>query len=153
MKQEANRMHDGVHIRLTLTRGIKLTSGMDPRLNRSGPTLIVLAEHKAPVYARTGITLITSSVRRPPPENVLTKEFARASAARQKGEYSKHSNGNHVYQYNGQCTWHDTVHEINERDQRVGQQRSHEQDEDGVDHKADKPDQNADKEHYDQNNA
>ena len=37
---EANKMRDGVHIRLTLTRGVKVTSGMDPRLNRSGPTLI-----------------------------------------------------------------------------------------------------------------
>ena len=44
-------MFDGVHIRLTLTRGVKITSGMDPRLNTSGPTLIVLAEHKPPVYA------------------------------------------------------------------------------------------------------
>ena len=41
---------------------------MDPRLNRSGPTLIVLAEHKAPVYAKTGFSLITSKIRRPPPE-------------------------------------------------------------------------------------
>lgn len=64
----ANAMTDGVHIRLTLTRGVKVTSGMDPRLNRSGPTLIVLAEHKPPVYARTGLTLITSSVRRFPPD-------------------------------------------------------------------------------------
>ncbi|TMP97961.1 MAG: aminotransferase IV [Verrucomicrobia bacterium] len=61
----ANKMRDGVHIRLTLTRGLKITSGMDPRLNQSGPTLIVLAEHKAPVYAKTGLTLITSKVRRP----------------------------------------------------------------------------------------
>src|SRR5882762_11236740 len=38
----ANKMRDGVHIRLTLTRGLKITSGMDPRLNQSGPTLIVL---------------------------------------------------------------------------------------------------------------
>jgi branched-chain amino acid aminotransferase len=30
--------------------------------------LIVLAEHKPPVYAKTGLTLITSSIRRPPPE-------------------------------------------------------------------------------------
>src|SRR5689334_19626669 len=53
----ANRMTDGVHIRLTLTRGVKITSGMDPRLNQSGPTLIVLAEHKPPVYlAATGVT-------------------------------------------------------------------------------------------------
>jgi len=64
----ANKMHDGVHIRLTLTRGVKITSGMDPRLNQGGPTLIVLAEHKAPVYAKTGLTLITSKIRRPPLE-------------------------------------------------------------------------------------
>lgn len=64
----ANRMRDGVHIRLTLTRGKKITSGMDPRLNQTGPTLIVLAEHKPPVYAKTGLTLITSKMRRPPPE-------------------------------------------------------------------------------------
>jgi branched-chain amino acid aminotransferase len=41
---------------------------MDPRLNQSGPTLIVLAEHKAPVYTKTGLKLITSRFRRPPPE-------------------------------------------------------------------------------------
>jgi branched-chain amino acid aminotransferase len=64
----ANQMRDGVHLRLTLTRGVKITSGMDPRLNQSGPTLIVLAEHKPPVYAKTGLTLITSKMRRPPPE-------------------------------------------------------------------------------------
>src|SRR6059058_5248674 len=56
---EANQMTNSVHIRLTLTRGVKITSGMDPRLNQSGPTLIILAEHKAPVYAKTGLTLIT----------------------------------------------------------------------------------------------
>ena len=64
----ANEMQNGVHIRLTLSRGVKITSGMDPRLNQSGPTLIVLAEHKPPVYAKTGLTLITSTMRRPPPE-------------------------------------------------------------------------------------
>jgi branched-chain amino acid aminotransferase len=69
----ANNMNDGVHIRLTLTRGVKYTSGMDPRLNTQGPTLIVLAEHKPPVYDRTGVTLITSSIRRIPPECVDQK--------------------------------------------------------------------------------
>ncbi len=64
----ANNMTDGVHIRLTLTRGVKTTSGMDPRLNQAGPTLIVLAEFKAPVYDKTGIRLITSGVRRPTPD-------------------------------------------------------------------------------------
>jgi branched-chain amino acid aminotransferase len=65
---EANGMFDGVHVRLTLTRGVKVTSGMDPRLNQSGSTLIVLAEHKPPVYSTDGLTLVTSSVRRFPPD-------------------------------------------------------------------------------------
>ena len=64
----ANKMFDGVHIRLTLTRGVKITSGMDPRLNQAGPTLIVLAEHKPPVYDKRGLRLATSSVRRFPPD-------------------------------------------------------------------------------------
>ena len=61
-------MRDGVHVRLTLTRGVKITSGMDPRLNQAGPTLIVLAEYKDPVYDESGITLVTASVRRPAPD-------------------------------------------------------------------------------------
>jgi branched-chain amino acid aminotransferase len=65
---EANGMYDGVHIRLTLTRGVKVTSGMDPRLNQSGSTLIVIAEHKPPVYSTNGLALVTSSVRRFPPD-------------------------------------------------------------------------------------
>ncbi len=70
---EANGMRDGVHIRLTLTRGKKTTSGMDPRLNVYGPTLIVLAEWKKPVYARTGVRLITASVRRNTPQCIDSK--------------------------------------------------------------------------------
>jgi branched-chain amino acid aminotransferase len=69
----ANGMRDGVHIRLTLTRGVKITSGMDPRLNTSGPTLIVLAEFKDPVYDLAGIKLITSSVRRTAPDSLDPK--------------------------------------------------------------------------------
>ncbi len=69
----ANAMRDGVHIRLTLTRGVKVTSGMDPRLNRAGPTLIVLAEHKPPVYDTGGIALATSAVRRPAPDSLDPK--------------------------------------------------------------------------------
>jgi branched-chain amino acid aminotransferase len=85
----ANQMTDNVHIRLTLTRGVKITSGMDPRLNQAGPTLIVLAEHKPPVYDAGGITLITSSVRRPSPDtldpkihhnNLLTSILAKIEA-------------------------------------------------------------------------
>ena len=62
-----------MHIRLTLTRGVKVTSGMDPRLNVSGPTLIVLAEFKDPVYDQSGIKLITSSVRRHAPDSLDPK--------------------------------------------------------------------------------
>ena len=85
----ANSMTDGVHIRLTLTRGVKLTSGMDPRLNTSGPTLIILAEFKPPVYDKSGLTLITSSVRRSGPDtldpkihhnNLLTSILAKIEA-------------------------------------------------------------------------
>ena len=70
---EANAMTDDVHIRLTLTRGVKVTSGMDPRLNESGPTLIVLAEFKSPVYDDSGISLVTSSVRRHRPDSLDPK--------------------------------------------------------------------------------
>jgi branched-chain amino acid aminotransferase len=85
----ANSMTDDVHIRLTLTRGVKITSGMDPRLNRSGPTLIVLAEFKSPVYDDSGISLVTSSVRRTRPDsldpkihhnNLLTSILAKVEA-------------------------------------------------------------------------
>ena len=63
----ANEMHDGVHIRLTLTRGEKITSGMDPRLNQAGCCLIVLAEWKPPIYEAAGIRLITATTRRNSP--------------------------------------------------------------------------------------
>jgi len=63
---DANGMWDGVHIRLTLSRGVKYTSGLDPRLNTFGHTLIIVAEHKPPVYDKSGVTLKTSAHRRPP---------------------------------------------------------------------------------------
>ena len=70
---EANQMKDGTHIRLTLSRGEKTTSGMNPRLNVFGYTLIVLAEWKQPVYDSNGILLITSSIRRNPPQCIDSK--------------------------------------------------------------------------------
>lgn len=69
----ANGMRDGVHIRLTLTRGMKVTSGMDPRLNQYGPCLIVLAEWKPPVYEPGGIRLVTASIRRNSPQCIDSK--------------------------------------------------------------------------------
>ncbi len=90
----ANGMRDGAHIRLTLTRGAKVTSGMSPKNNRSGCVLIVLAEWKAPVYDKRGLKLMTSSVRRNAPaclpsrihhanllNNILAKIEAEAAGA------------------------------------------------------------------------
>lgn len=71
---KANNMRNNAHIRLTLTRGEKITSGMDPRLNQAGPTLIVLAEHKPPVYDNSkGVKLITSAIRRNNPQFLDSK--------------------------------------------------------------------------------
>lgn len=70
---EANGMSDGVHIRLTLTRGKKSTSGMDPRLNVHGCTLVVLPEYKGAVYGDGDLNLITSSVRRNGPSYLDSK--------------------------------------------------------------------------------
>lgn len=71
---KANGMFDDTHIRLTLTRGEKITSGMDPRLNQSGCTLIILAEWKPPVYDNDhGIRVITSSIQRNSPRHLDSK--------------------------------------------------------------------------------
>ncbi|MCP5540681.1 MAG: aminotransferase class IV [Akkermansiaceae bacterium] len=71
---EANGMRDESHIRLTLTRGKKVSSGMSPANNQHGCTLIVLAEWKAPVYDNeAGIRLITSAVRRNAPQFLDSK--------------------------------------------------------------------------------
>ena len=70
---QANGMTDEAHIRLTLTRGEKITSGMNPRLNQSGCSLIVLAEWKPPVYSDAGIRVITSSIRRNTPQCLDSK--------------------------------------------------------------------------------
>ena len=69
----ANGMRDNTHIRLTLTRGEKVTSGMNPRFNKSGCTLIVLAEWKPPVYSDDGIRVITASTRRNTPQCLDSK--------------------------------------------------------------------------------
>jgi len=70
---EANGMRDEVHIRLTLTRGEKFSSGMNPNFNQSGCTLIVLAEWKPPVYPGDGIRVISASTRRNTPECLDSK--------------------------------------------------------------------------------
>ena len=68
-----NGMTDGVHIRLTLSRGMKSTSGMDPRLNVFGSTLIVLPEYKGAVYGSGQLKLVTSAIRRNAPSFLDSK--------------------------------------------------------------------------------
>jgi branched-chain amino acid aminotransferase len=71
---EANEMTSDAHIRLTLSRGEKVTSGMDPRLNQKGACLIVLAEWKPLVYDNeNGIRVITSTQRRNNPQFLDSK--------------------------------------------------------------------------------
>lgn len=62
---DANKMTDSVHVRLTVSRGVKYTSGLDPRINNRGCSFFILAEHKAPVYDKSGLVLHTASIRRP----------------------------------------------------------------------------------------
>lgn len=71
---ETNNMRDNTHIRLTLSRGKKVTSYMDPQVNQYGSTLIVLAEWKPPIHRdKKGLRLVTSSVRRNPPQCIDSK--------------------------------------------------------------------------------
>ncbi|MCP4419272.1 MAG: aminotransferase class IV [Chloroflexi bacterium] len=67
---DANKMHDNVHVRLMLTRGIKKTPSQDPRLTISGPNLVIIAEHKLADHTsrERGVTLFTSSIRRGSPD-------------------------------------------------------------------------------------
>ncbi len=65
-----NDMHDGVHVRLMVTRGDKKTPSQHPANVVGGPNVVIIAEHKAadPAVAATGISLFTATVRRPPPD-------------------------------------------------------------------------------------
>lgn len=69
----ANNMDNDVHIRLTLSRGKKVTSGMSPHWNQYGCSLIIIAEWKPPVFESRGIKLISSVIRRNPPSCVDSK--------------------------------------------------------------------------------
>ena len=64
---KANVMKDETHIRLTLTRGEKITSEMNPKLNQFGCTLIVLAEWKHSLYYGKKLKLVTANIRRNSP--------------------------------------------------------------------------------------
>ena len=67
---KANDMHDNVHVRTMITRGIKKTPSQDPRLTISGPNVVIIAEHKkaSKESQEKGITLFTSTIRRGSPD-------------------------------------------------------------------------------------
>lgn len=60
-----NDMHDGVHIRLMITRGMKRTPNQDPRFALGKPTIVVVAEYKAPnpTAKKRPLKLLTSTIR------------------------------------------------------------------------------------------
>jgi branched-chain amino acid aminotransferase len=66
---DANNMSDGVHVRLMVTRGVRVTPYQDPRVVVGGSTIVVIPEYKEPdpsVYER-GLKLFTVHVRRGDP--------------------------------------------------------------------------------------
>ncbi len=67
---KANDMHDGVHVRFMVTRGIKKTPSQDPRLTLTGPNLVIIPEYKIadPDSRSRGVTLFTSTIRRGSPD-------------------------------------------------------------------------------------
>ena len=61
---DTNQMHDGVHIRLMVTRGEKSAPNQDPRNALGKPTVAIVAEYKLPdpKLMTEGLSLATSSV-------------------------------------------------------------------------------------------
>lgn len=70
-----NGMTTDVHVRLMVTRGNKKTPSQDPRLTVGGPNIVIIAEHKVadPAVKEGGVRLLTSTVRRPPPDTLDQK--------------------------------------------------------------------------------
>ncbi len=67
---DINDMHDNVHVRMMVTRGIKKTPSQDPRLTISGPNLVIIPEYKVASVdtKKNGISLFTSTIRRGSPD-------------------------------------------------------------------------------------
>jgi branched-chain amino acid aminotransferase len=65
-----NNMHDGVHIRLMVSRGIKATPYQDPRITITPPTIVIIPEYKEALAetAHKGMRLFTVHVRRGYPD-------------------------------------------------------------------------------------
>jgi branched-chain amino acid aminotransferase len=67
---DSNKMHDGVHVRLMVTRGVKSTPYQDPRVTIGPATIVIIPEYKLPdpQLASRGLRLFTVNVRRGYPD-------------------------------------------------------------------------------------
>ena len=67
---DANKMHDGAHIRLMVTRGVKSTPYQDPRVTVGKATVVIIPEYKVPKadVMERGLNLFTVHVRRGAPD-------------------------------------------------------------------------------------
>lgn len=66
----ANEQRTDLHMRLQITRGRKRMTGMNPKLNVGPASIVAFVDVKPPIFDKTGITLVTSSIRRASP-NVM----------------------------------------------------------------------------------
>jgi branched-chain amino acid aminotransferase len=66
----ANEQRTDLHMRLQITRGRKRMTGMNPKLNIGPASIVAFVDVKPPIFDKTGITLVTSSIRRASP-NVM----------------------------------------------------------------------------------
>ena len=66
---DANKMEEGVHVRLMVTRGVRSTPYQDPRVVVGGPTIVIIPEYKQPPDGihEKGLKLFTVHVRRGDP--------------------------------------------------------------------------------------
>jgi branched-chain amino acid aminotransferase len=67
---DGNKMRDGVHIRLMVTRGVKATPYQDPRVTIGKATIVIIPEYKEPNPKKfaEGLSLHTVNVRRGAPD-------------------------------------------------------------------------------------
>ncbi len=124
----ANQMHDQVHLRLIISRGIKPTPYQAPWVISSPPTIVIIPEYKKanPRRSIEGIRLVSVEVRRSGPEvqdpkiNSLSKHNCIAAcieAAEKGGEeglmldphgFVSTCNSTHFFMVKGGVVWTST---------------------------------------------
>lgn len=83
--------HD-LHMRLQVTRGFKVQTGMHPTLNITSSSIVICVDQKPPIFNKDGITLVTTWLKRYSPSymdpkihccNQLNQIMAACEAIRQ----------------------------------------------------------------------